>query len=56
MAEDKPKKYLDINLEYTFEEQSKIDSMIKAINAFIETHKEGLTRTSYNVLGFSYNF
>lgn len=52
--EEKVKKYLDINLEYVFEEQTDVDRMIKAINAFIEANKEGLTRTNYNVLGYSY--
>lgn len=52
--EEKPNKYFDIELSYTFKEQADIDRMIKAINAFIEQNKEGLTRTNYNVLGYSY--
>jgi len=56
MAEEKPNKYLDINLEYVFTEQSDIDRMIKAINAFIEANKAGLMRTNYNILGYSYNY
>lgn len=53
MEEEKPKKYLDIELSYTFEEQNDIDNMIKLINAFIEQHKEGLTRQNINILGYS---
>ena len=56
MAEEKPKKYLDISLEYVFEEQSDIDRMIKAINVFIETNNEGLARSNYNVLGYTYKY
>lgn len=49
-------KYLDIELSYQFTEQSKIENMIKVINSFIEQNGEGLTRTNYNVLGYSYNY
>jgi len=49
-------KYLDIELSYQFTEQSKIESTIRAINSFIELNSEGLTRTQYNVLGYSYNY
>jgi len=54
MSEDKPKKYLDIELSYMFEEQTDILNMMKAINTFIEQHSEGLQRTNYNILGYSY--
>lgn len=47
-------KYLDLELTWQFTDQSKIDAMITAINIFIESHKEGITRTNYNVLGYSY--
>lgn len=56
MGEEKPDKYLDIELSYKFKEQTDIDRMIKAINAFIEANNEGLMRTNYNVLGYSYNY
>jgi len=49
-------KYLDIELSYQFTEQSKIENMIKTINSFIEQNSEGLVRTNYNVLGYSYNY
>lgn len=54
--EEKPKKYLDIDLEYVFTEQADIDRMIKAINAFIETNSEGLARSNYNVLGYTFKY
>ena len=47
-------KYLDLELSWQFTDQSKIDAMVTAINTFIEAHKDGLTRTNYNVLGYSY--
>jgi len=47
-------KYLDLELTWKFKDQNKIDAMVTAINAFIEAHKEGLTRTNYNVLGYRY--
>ncbi len=56
MSEEKPDKYLDIELSYKFKEQTDIDRIIKAINAFMETNKEGLMRTSYNVLGYSLSY
>jgi len=56
MDEEKPKKYLDISLEYVFTEQVDIDRMLKAINAFTETNKEGLVRTNCNILGYSYKY
>ncbi len=56
MGEEKPIKYLDIELMYEFTEQADIDKMIKAINAFIEANNKGLVRTNYNVLGYSYNY
>ena len=49
-------KYLDIELSYQFADQSKIDNTIKAINSFIELHNEGLVRTNYNVLNYSYGY
>ena len=49
-------KYIDIELSYQFTDQNKIESIIKAINSFIETNSEGLVRTNYNVLGNSYNY
>ena len=49
-------KYLDIELSYQFKEQGKIDNMIRTINSFIEQNSEGLVRTNYNVLGYSYNY
>jgi len=49
-------KYLDIELSYQFTEQGKIENMIRTINSFIEQNSEGLVRTNYNVLGYSYNY
>jgi len=54
MAEEKPKKYLDIEISYIFEGQNEIDNMIKAVNTFIEQHKDGLSRVNFNILGYSY--
>jgi len=52
--EEEIDKYLDLELTWKFKDQSKINATITAINAFIEAHKDGLTRTNYNVLGYSY--
>ena len=49
-------KYLDIELSYQFTDQNKIEGIIKAINSFIEANGEGLVRTNYNVLGYTYNY
>lgn len=54
MAEEKEYKYVDIEISYKFETQDEVDSMIKAINTFVETHKNGLLRSNINILGYSY--
>lgn len=46
-------KYVDIELSYSFDTQEEIDSIISAINSFVNTHKKGLGRTSINILGYS---
>ena len=45
-------KYVDIELDYRFKDQDKVDNIISAINGFISTHKEGLTRENINILGY----
>ena len=52
--DEKEYKYVDIDLSYRFESQTGIDNMIKAINAFVELHKDGLQRSNINILGYSY--
>lgn len=54
LSEDKPKKYLDVELSYMFEEQNDVINMMRAINTFVEQHSEGFQRANYNVLGYSY--
>ena len=46
-------KYVDIELDYRFDTQEEIDSIVSAINSFISTHKKGLTRQNINILGYS---
>ena len=55
LSEQPEYKYVDIELGYQFETQDQIDNIISAINAFVNTHKEGLGRTNINILGYSYN-
>ena len=46
-------KYVDIELDYRFKDQREVDNIISAINSFISTHKEGLTRENINILGYT---
>jgi len=46
-------KYVDIELDYRFKDQEKVDNIVSAINSFISTHKEGLTRENINILGYT---
>ncbi len=56
MAESEEKKvepkYLDISLNYRFDSKEEVNNMIKAINAFVEQHNEGLDSINYNILGY----
>jgi len=45
-------KFLDISLSYRFDSKEEVNKMIKAINAFVEEHNEGLDNINYNVLGY----
>ena len=56
LSELKEYKYVDIDLSYQFETQGEIDSIISAINSFINSHKNGLRQSSINILGYSYNY
>jgi len=56
LSEDVEYKYVDIELGYQFETQGEIDSIVSAINSFINTHKNGLRQSSINILGYSYNY
>jgi len=56
ISESKEKKYVDIELSYELDSQEEIDSIISAINSFVNTHKKGLGRTSINILGYSYKY
>ena len=49
-------KYVDIELSYKLDTQEEIDSIIVAINQFINTHKKGLGKTGINILGYSYKY
>lgn len=46
-------KYVDIELNYRFDDQDKVDNIVSSINSFISTHKEGLTRENINILGYT---
>lgn len=47
------RKFVDIELSYTCEDQAHIDRILKAINSFVDINKEGLTRQNVNILGYS---
>jgi len=49
-------KYVDIELSYQLDTQEEINTIITAINNFVNTHKKGLGRTSINILGYSYEY
>ena len=46
-------KYVDIELNYRFDDQDKVVNIVSSINSFISTHKEGLTRENINILGYT---
>ena len=56
LSEQKEYKYVDIELGYQFETQGEIDSIVSAVNSFINAHKNGLRQSSINILGYSYNY
>ncbi len=56
LSEQNEYKYVDIELGYQFETQGEIDSIVSAINSFINSHKNGLRQSSINILGYTYNY
>ena len=47
------RKYVDIELSYTCKDQAEIDKIVNAINNFVKSNGEGLTRQNINILGYS---
>jgi len=55
ISDQTEERYVDIELSYMCKDQAHIDRVLKAINNFIEINSEGLQRTNYNILGYSYS-
>lgn len=54
LSDEAEYKYVDIELGYQFKTTQEVNSIITAINEFINAHKKGLGQTSVNILGYNY--